>query len=192
MAARTGLGVPERSPGTPGARRGRGAGTGEAGVRISPAQVRRAFAGSGCLEPGATRSGRALSRLSLESRVQCARGVARLSRGGCIPAGPGLALQRAACVPYHASSQRPRSPPSCVRTPGSPGGQGRCGGPTAFILRTWGWVFLGSAVGWCSVGGKAWDSGDWGPRSQQKALAPAILVVLHAAATSGHIAVLRT
>lgn len=128
-------------------------------MTISPAQVRCAFAGSGCLEPGATRFGRTLSRLSLESRVQCARGVARLSRGVSIPAGPGLALQRAACVPYHASSQCPRSPPSRVRTPGSPAEQRRCGGPTAFILRAWGWVFLGSAVGWCSVGGKGWGSG---------------------------------
>lgn len=120
-----------------------------------------------------------------------ARGVARLSRGVCIPAGQGFALQRGGLRPRsrRASSQCPQSPSSCVLTPGSPGGQGRCGGPKAFILRAWGWVFLGSAVGWCSVGGKGWESEIGAEEPAESSLAPAILVVLHAAATSGHIAV---
>lgn len=86
MAARADLGVPEGSLGVLGKRRGRGVGTGEAGVPIGPAQVRRAPVGSGCLEPGATRSLRALSRLSQEPwvRPDCP-GVCAYPLGWCLP-----------------------------------------------------------------------------------------------------------
>lgn len=127
---------------------------------IGPAQVRYAPAGSGCWTRGALIPPCPLLAEPV-ALVAGAGVVVRLSRGVCIPVGPVLALQWAACVPYHAV--RPHSVPGALllgaRTPGSPGGQIRCGGPRAFILRAWGWVFLGSAVGWCSVGGKGWETG---------------------------------
>lgn len=89
-----------------------------------------------------------------------ARGLARLSRGVCIPRWAGACPAMGGLRPLsrRASSQCPRNPPFSARTQGSLGGRGRCGGPTAFILRAWGWVFLGSAVGWCSVEGEGWGS----------------------------------
>lgn len=123
--------------------------------------------------------------------VAGARVVARLSRGVCIPAGPVLALQRAACVPYHAV--RPHSVPGALllvlapRTPPADR-EGVVGLGPLFSERGAGsfWALQLAGAQWEERAGKP----GLGTRSQQKALALAILVALHAAATSGHIAVL--
>lgn len=185
--------VSPRGPQEPGrtAWEGRGHWGGRGADR--PAQVRRASAGSGCLEP----RGDPIRSCPFQDEPRTpgagARGVARLSRGVCIPAGPGLALQRAACVPYQAV--RPHSVPGAllaVFAPRAPGEdrEGVVGLRPLFSERGAGsfWALQSAGAQWEERTGNA----RLGPRSQQKALAPAILVVLHAAATSGHIAVLRT
>lgn len=122
-----------------------------------------------------------------------ARAVARLPRGVCIPAGLGLALQRAACVPYHAV--RPHHVPGAllpVFAPRAPreDREGVVGLRPLFSERGAGsfWALQSDGAQWEERVGEA----GLGRRSQQKALAPAILVVLHAAVTSGHIAAPRT
>jgi hypothetical protein len=158
-----------------------------------PAQVRRASARSGYLEP----RGDPIRSCPFQDEPRTsgagARGVARLSRGVCIPAGPGLALQRAAFVPYPAV--RPHNVPGALLAVFAPrvpreGREGVVGLRPLFSERGAGsfWALQSAGAQWEERAGNA----RLGPRSQQRALAPAILVVLHAAATSGHIAVLRT
>lgn len=104
-----------------------------------------------------------------------------------------LALQWAACVPYQAV--RPHSVPRALllvlatRAPREER-EGVVGLRPLFSERGAGsfWSLQLAGAQWEERAGKAGS----GPRSQQKALALAILVVLQAAATSGHIAVLRT
>lgn len=122
-----------------------------------------------------------------------AGGVARLSRGVCIPAGPVIAPQWAACVPYHAV--RPHGVPGALLLMFAPRApredrEGVVGLRPLFSERGAGSFSALQLAGaqWEERAGKA----RLGRRSQQKALALAILVALHAAATSGHIAVLRT
>lgn len=123
-----------------------------------------------------------------------ARGVARLSPGRVPPRWAGACSATGGLRPLSRRASSLVSPESSFLCshPGLPGRTGKVWWAYGLYSLSVGLGLSGLCSRLVLSGRKGLGTRDWGRGAKQKALAPAILVVLHAAATSGHIAVLRT